>query len=137
MKKIIFTLLFLSSLIYAKENPLATLYEEILTSIFHSQHIRVFADKEVKNLLKNSTSLEVVDRCDKSVTLLIGSFSNIVDACKDKPIFSTSYRKFKKNPNAFGVYYWRKGRPQLKFKRIALQRHSLSLPDNLQRYIYE
>ena len=130
-------MLFLFSFLNANDSLTLKLYEKVLTSVFHSQTIKVFADKSTKKILKNSDIFEVVDSCDKSVVVLVGKFSNLMDTCKNKPIFSTNYRAFKHTPNSFGAYYWRKGRPQLKFKRETLDRYQLSLPLALEKYIDE
>ena len=137
IKKIIVTILFLFSSLNANDNVTLKLYEKVLTSIFHSQTIKVFVDEQSKEILKNSDVFEIVDSCDKSVVVLVGSFSTLAGSCENKPIFSTSYRAFKYTPNSFGAYYWRKGRPQLKFKRKTLDKFHLSLPVTLERYIYE
>jgi len=137
IKKIIVTIFFLFSFLNANDNITLKLYEKVLTSIFHSQTIKVFVDEQSKEILKNSDVFEIVDSCDKSVVVLVGSFSTLANSCENKPIFSTSYRAFKHTPNSFGAYYWRKGRPQLKFKREALDKYHLSLPFTLERYIYE
>ena len=137
IKKIVLTLLVLFSLLDANDNLTLKLYEKVLTSIFHSQTIKVFVDSETRNILKDSNKFEIVDSCDKSVVVLVGKFFNLSNTCGDKPIFSTDYRGFKNTPNSFGAYYWRKGRPQLRFKQKTLDKYHLSLPVALEKYVYE
>lgn len=137
MKKIILILLLLFAFLNAKDNLTLELYKKVLTSIFHSQTIKVYTDSETREILQQSSKFEIVDSCDKSVAVLVGKFSKLSTICKDKPLFSTDYRGFKNTPNSFGAYYWRKGRPQLKFKRKVLDKFHLSLPTTLERYIYE
>ena len=137
IKKIIITIFFLFSYLHASDNITLKLYEKVLTSIFHSQTIKVFVDEQSKEILKDSDILKIVDSCDKSVVVLVGSFSTLTNSCENKPIFSTNYRAFKHTANSFGAYYWRKGRPQLKFKRETLDRYQLFLPVALERYIDE
>ena len=137
MKKIILTLLLFVSFLNAKENLTLKLYEKVLTSIFHAQTITVYADSETREILQQSSKFKIVDSCEKSVVVLVGKFSKLSTICKDKPLFSTDYRGFKNTPNSFGAYYWRKGRPQLKFKRKVLDKFHLYLPSTLERYIYE
>ena len=137
IKKIILTLLLLFSVLNANDNLTLKLYEKVLTSIFHSQSIKVFVDSDTREILQQSNRFEIVDTCDKSVVVLVGKFSKLSEICKDKPLFSTDYRSFKHTPNSFGAYYWRKGRPQLTFKRRTLEKYHLSLPLALEKYVYE
>jgi len=66
---------------------------------------------------------------------LVGrSFPELPAECQDKPLFSTSYRIYKNLEKSFGAFYWRKGRPQLRFKKEGLERYHLILPEILQRY---
>jgi hypothetical protein len=78
----------------------------------------------------------VTSICDDTVSVVIGRRVNDLPLeCQDKPIFATNYRVYKKNQNAFGAFYWRKGRPQLKLNKERMQTLNLSLPNDLQKYI--
>jgi len=135
MKRILLIPLFVFALLHAEENYELKLYESIIPSIFNERPIKVYLDKDMSRLLKDSSKFEIVQYCNSSVTLLIGkNFKNLFDECKGKPVFSTSYRSFKNNDNSIGAFYWRKGRPQIRFKSDALKRYNLILPSKLQRY---
>ena len=87
------------------------------------------------NLLKKSDKFILANRCDEATTLLVGAkFDNLPMQCQDKPIFATSYRYYKKNLQVFGAFYWRKGRPQLRFKSDRLSKFNLDLPKELRKY---
>ena len=112
------------------------LYEKVFPTIFKKRPIKVFVDKDTKEMLKNSDKFEIINSCNKSVVLLIGKkFGKISKECKDKPIFSTHYRSYKRQKNSFGALYWRKGRLQIKFKRDVLKRFNIKLPSDLEKYI--
>lgn len=136
MKKIlIIFILVYTTLLNGSDKYELKLYEKVLPSIFTTTPIKVYVDKNTKELLKNSNKFEIMDSCDDATVLLIGkSFVNIDSQCQGKPMFSTSYRGFKNGTNSFGAFYWRKGRPQIRFKRDVLDKYNLFLPNSLQKY---
>lgn len=135
MKKILIILLLFYNILNANNNYELKLYEKVLPSIFKQTPIKIFADKNIKEILKYSQLFHIVDNCDNAVMLLVGkNFSDLSKECKNKPIFSTSYRDFKNNDNSFGAFYWRKGRPQIKFKNSVISKFNLHLPNNLKKY---
>lgn len=129
-------LLFISVILHAESYTLK-LYEKLLSSLFETP-ITLFADKENRQILQKSNLFNVQDRCDRSVKLLVGSkFTTLPYACRYKPLFATTYRAYTHYPNAFGAFYWRKGRPQIHFKKTVLEHFRLKLPENLKRFIDE
>ncbi len=135
MKRIIIIFVFFTTILNASNNYELKLYEKILPPIFSKIPLTVFADKDANELLNISKKFKIVTNCNEAVVILIGrNFLNIPDDCKDKPIFSTSYRSFKNSKNSFGAFYWRKGRPQIKFKNKVLVRYNLTLPNFLRKY---
>jgi hypothetical protein len=75
-----------------------------------------------------------MESCNDSVVVIVGKgFKRDIDIC-NKPIFATSYRSFKNLENSFGAFYWRKGRPQIKFKVNIINKYDLRLPNSLERY---
>jgi len=135
MKKTIYILFLLPFLLFASQKYELKLYESIFLSIFKDQNIKVYADKESLKLLQGSSMLTTVEHCNEATTLLLGKeFEKLPEICKNKPIFATNYMYYQKMPNAFGVFYWRKGRPQIKFKKSTLLSYHLKLPDSLRKY---
>lgn len=136
MKKILITfILIYTTLLNGSDKYELKLYEKVLPAIFTATPIKVFVDEEMKELLKNSKKFDITDNCDYTTVLLIGnSFQNLDNSCKNKPRFYTNYRKYKKDKNGFGVFYWRKGRPQIKFKSSSLNHLNIKLPQGLKRY---
>ena len=136
MKKILIICTFISVILSASNNYELSLYEKVLPTIFIKTPIRVFVDKEMEELLKHSDKFKIVHTCNKSIVILIGNnFSNLPEVCKDKPFFTTSYKSFKNDENSFGAFYWRKGRPQIRFKKHVVDRYNLKLPYSLKKYI--
>ena len=135
--KIVYLLFLMFVLVDAQEYTLK-LYEKLLTPLFHDLPIVVFSDKESKKILHMSRAFQVKNTCDNSVDVLVGSnFQNLPKNCKNKPIFATTYRLYSENNNSFGAFYWRKGRPQIHFKRTILEKFHFKLPKKLQRFIDE
>ena len=135
--KVFYLLIFSFVLLSARDYSLE-LYEKLLPPLFHNVPIIVFADKESKEILKKSVMFKLQNRCDTSIDVFVGSsFLNLLQNCKNKPLFATTYKAYNENSNAFGAFYWRKGRPQIHFKRAALDKFALKVPKNLQRFIDE
>jgi len=135
MKKILFIWLLLVSVLLANNNYELKIYEKVLPTIFIDTPIKVYVDKRIKELLQESDKFEILTRCDDKVELIVGkNFKNLPLECREKPLFATSYRWYKKHPNSLGAFYWRKGRPQIRFKKDTFIKYNLSLPHGLQKY---
>ncbi len=134
--KVFLTLLLVFNLALAEGNYELKLFEKVLTGIFGNHAIQIYVkDDDIKNMLEKSQIFALADRCDTNTSLLVGKdFKNLSKICQEKPVFTTNYRYYKSSPNVFGVFYWRKGRPQLKFKTKAIQIFHLNLPKYLNRY---
>ena len=134
----IFCLLIFSFVLLSANNYALKLYEKLLLPLFHDVPIVIFADKESKEILQKSDMFEVKSSCSTLVDVLVGSqFTNLSQNCISKPLFATTYRSYSENNNAFGAFYWRKGRPQIHFKKAILKKFHLKLSKNLQRFIDE
>jgi len=133
MKTIFLFILFAMSL-YAQDYTLK-LYEEILGALSKNFPIVVYADKQNSQILQKSKRFKVVHFCNADVEFLLGSyFKNLSNICKKKPLFATTHRAYTKNNNAFGAFYWTKGRPQIHFNKKTVERFHIRLPENLQRF---
>jgi len=122
------------SILFANDNYELKLYEKIIPSIFKHK-VYVYVDKKSEELLKNSDKFLIVDNCNNADILIGKYFDNLEDSCKNKPYFSTSYKSYKNNKNSFGAFYWRKGRPQIKFREEIIKKQNLTLPDSFSKYI--
>ena len=133
MRKVVF-ILFLNLVLSADGAYELKLYEKIIPLIFQSDHIRVYTDKTSKEILMNSKIFEIVQECIDGDLLIGKDFQELTEHCNTKPIFSTSYQSFKNTQNSFGAFYWRKGRPQIKFNLNRIDMMQLNLPKSLQKY---
>jgi len=132
MKLLILFFIF-TKLLFANNYELK-LYEQILPSIFKDE-ILIYTDSKSKELLEQSKILQIVDSCNEANLLIGKSFEELDELCKQTPYFATSYKSYKTNKKSFGAFYWRKGRPQLKFKKEVIEELNLTLPDNLKKYV--
>ncbi len=135
MKKLLIILLLFSINIFANSNYELKLYEKVLPIIFDIKYPVVYADSHTKEILKNSKIFTLTNNCNE-VDFMMGK--NLIDLnsnCNNKPIFATSYRGFKNMQNSFGAFYWRKGRPQIKFKQDIIIKFNLYIPQTLRKYV--
>ena len=133
MKYLLVLLLFIVNYLNASDYELK-LYENVLGSVFSEKVIYIYSSEdELSELIDSSIILKRVDSCIEATVLME---KKSIDECNDKPLFATSYKTYKNKKNAFGVFYWRKGRPQLKLNLKAMHKFNLSLPKNLQSYAY-
>jgi len=133
IKKIIFLIVLIFNNLLANKNYELELYEKILPLIFDKSSIKVYADSEAKQILKNSKIFIIIDSCQNADLLIGKNKKSFLNKCLNKPLFATSYKGFKLK-NSFGAFYWRKGRPQLRFKLDTINKYKLNLPSNLKRY---
>jgi len=120
-------------LLYGGEYELR-LYEKILPILYGTRTLKVFPDHTTQNDLQKSTILKVVPNCYDADVLIGKRFHNLHNGCETKPIFATSYKSYKNHKTVIGAFYWRKGRPQISFKKENIQKFNLFLPDSLKRY---
>ena len=134
MKKLILIFIFTINILYGSDNYELKLYEKVLPIIFNQTYLKVFADSDTKDIIKNSDIFQIINSC-KEADLLIGKHQkDFPTSCKEKPIFATTYRGFKSCDNSFGAFYWRKGRPQIKFKLEVIEKFNLNLSYSLKKY---
>jgi len=135
MKKIFLIWIFIHQVLLAESSYELKLYEKVLPYIFETP-IKVYVDGSTKNLLQNSDEFEIKSTCSDDVVLVIGkNFSDLPQACKEKPLFATSYRWYKNYKNSLGAFYWRKGRPQLRFKKDIFEKYNIDVPYSLRKYV--
>ena len=101
----------------------------ILPEILQKKQIKVFTFPKYYIYFKDNKFILVKD-CNQS-DIVFGNFD-----CDDKPVFALNYKYYKNNKNVFGVFYYRKGRPQLKLKKEALERFFKKIPKDLKDFVY-
>jgi len=131
MKKILYFILFISINVNADIDYELKFYERVIPLIFKTP-VHIYADNDIKSILKKSNKFIIENKCIDA-KLIMGMTKDT--KCKEKPLFATDYETYKLSPNAFGAFYWRKGRPQLKFKRDKLKEFNIKLDKDLKKYI--
>ena len=125
MKKII--IIFLAVFAFGEIEGLKPLLENIFPLITHKHKVKIFTVPKYYNLF-NSRKFIIVRECEKS-DIVFGDF-----ICDDRPTFTLNYYFYKTHKNAIGAFYYRKGRPQLKFKKEGLIRFFKSVPSSLKDF---
>ncbi len=116
-----------------------SLLEKLLSPLFQEKPIVAYVDAEHYQTLQDSKLFRLQSACDSKTELVLWDcLEHLPDACRNKPLFATTYRTYINHPdNAFGAFYWRKGRPQIHFNKRLLEKYHLTLPPTLQRFIDE
>lgn len=134
MKKLVIVFLFITHCFSSNNNYELRLYEKIIPNLFQKD-VLVYLDKNSKDTLHYSIILKSTLNCIQADVLIGKNFKNLPIECQDKPVFSTNYRTFLNTKNSIGAFYWRKGRPQIKFKLDVLNRYNLKLPKSLIEFV--
>lgn len=134
MRKIIVLCLLITYSFSSNNNYEQKLYEKILPAIYQKEKIIYFTNSKSKSVLQNSNILISSLSCEDADIIIGKKFDNLPINCRNKPIFGTSYRSFLNFDNSIGAFYWRKGRPQIKFKLATLKKYNLELPKSLMEF---
>ena len=133
MKTLIIVLICINLLDASSNNYELELYETILPNIFQKK-VLAYSDKKTAKILKGSKVITLTKNCHLSDVLVGKSFNHLPINCQSKPIFSTSHRSFKYINNSIGAFYWRKGRPQIKFRVDNIKKFNLYLSKGLMEF---
>ena len=127
MRKLIFIFLIVT-FSFSNIKGLSKLLDYIFPLVAHKSVVKIYTLPFYYQYFYNYHFIIVKD-CKKSDII----FGNI--KCKNKPIFTLNYDFYKKTPNAFGVFYYRKGRPQLKLKKKVLKKFFKKIPNEIKGYV--
>ena len=122
MKKII--IIFLSIVYLFGFNNEVELFNTLFKEMFNKTIIKVYT-KKYTNL---GNRFVIVNSCKKA-DIVLGELN-----CS-KPTFVLDYYNLKNNKNAIGGFYWRKGRPQLRLRRINLEKYNLYITKEFEDYL--
>lgn len=114
---------------FAYIEGLSDLLKVVLPKITHKKVVKVYTFPKYFRYFDKKHFILVED-CKKS-DIIFGNFE-----CDNKPIFALDYHFYKTHKNAVGVFYYRKGRPQLKLKKEALERFFKTIPKELKDYVF-
>ena len=133
MKRVLFLLFSICILSLAEERYELSLYNKIFPLIFNKDKIKIYGDKKDTKIFEGSYRFIIAKDCNSS-DFVFGNIDKIEKQCVNIPRFVKSYKFYKNKHNVFGAFYWRKGRPQLKFKVKTILKYDLNLPDALKEY---
>lgn len=85
--------------------------------------------------LKGSSFTNLVAECAQANVVYGSYFETLPKECRSLPRFTTEYELFQNDERVIGAFYWRKGRPQLRFSKERCERFDLFLPSELVRYV--
>jgi len=135
MKKVVLLLSFLLIPLMADANYELKLYEKIFPLIMKKPTLKVFVEDRYKDIFEDSEHILLVSNCRNADFIFAKNSSMLPNGCASKPIFATQFKAFSQK-NVFGVFYWKKGRPQLVFNKKTIQEKGLVLPQSLAKYAY-
>jgi len=126
LKKLV---LFILSTVLLFASAKLELFEKLFTTLFHKPVIYVLTNNDdIK--YSSSNVLKVVKSCDKA-DIIIGN----IDTNCTKPRFLLDYYQFKKDPEAIGAFYWRKGRPQLRLRKNVIEKYHLYISKDFEDFL--
>ena len=134
MKKHILALCLILNFLSASSEYELKLYEKILPLVFEKAGLIFYGDMNTRSILKKSIVFSYESDCEFADVIIGANLKNLPTNCQNIPLFSTSYRSFKNTKKAFGAFYWRKGRPQIKFRSDVMHEQKLHLPEALRKF---
>ena len=126
LKKLI--VLLFPLILFAQLRGVQELVDTIFPLIVQKKVIKVYTNFRYASMFNHAPF--VIVPCDEA-DIVFGNENNC-----SKPHFVLDYTIFKRNSNAFGAFYYRKGRPQLKFKKHLLLQYFGTIPEELKEYAY-
>ncbi|AZV46430.1 hypothetical protein C3L23_03850 [Nautilia sp. PV-1] len=128
MKKIILLFFIFSGMLFSQDIEVK-LFSKLFTTLFNKKTVFVYTEnKKYQNL--QSIFLVNVKDCKKADIVL-----GISKKCKTKPHFLLDYYNYKKDKNAIGAFYWRKGRPQLRLRKKMILKYHLYISPEFEDYL--
>lgn len=127
MKKFIFLILIIT-LSFGDIKGLGKLFNYIFPLLSDKKVIKIYT-LPIYYKYFSSNHFIIVKDCNKS-DIILGNIK-----CDNKPVFSLNYNFYRNYKNVFGVFYYRKGRPQLKFKKDDLIKFFHKIPNELKGYV--
>lgn len=119
----------------ANPTPKAELITIIAKSLAEHTPVYVFIDTAYfQQVVLSDMIVSRTDKCREADIIFTEHPEKYVDSCPDKIFFVTSYGAYMQASYAVGALFWQKGRPNIFFRREALQQKGIVLPPSLRRY---
>ena len=137
MKKILFLLIFISTVLFAsKIDTEKEIYGSIIHAIFpNRQTVYVWSDDKTTSFLDDISGVKMLDNVDNADILILSNFSKNAFLA-GKIVFVRKYYLLKKYKDfAVGGFYWQKGRPNILFLKQNLEKFDIKLPNGLESFV--
>ena len=137
MIRVILTLFSLFSLVLSNEFELKII-KEILSNLEFKKKIIIYSsDQELSNSLKQN--YHTTTNCSNANLLIIRYQDDIPKNCKikDKSIFALDYELLYKTKNAFGAFFWKKGRANIVIIEPRIKKLHIKTTSSLDDYLEE
>lgn len=137
MRNILLITIFISVTCFANELEVTTkIMNKISYILIKKNVIKVFATEEkVRQAIHNSNTMKSINDCHNADLIISNKQSDIPFTCKEKMVFYTKYKAFKKDTHAVGAFFWQKGRPNIMFRKNILSKYHITLPSEFHKYI--
>ena len=136
MKKVLFFLIFLSTILFASTVDIERkIYGEILHTVFPNKEVvYVWSDNQISSLTGIEGVKVVRDLESADIVILKNHLQD--EQIKTKVVFVKNYYLLKEYKDfAIGGFYWQKGRPNILFLEKNLQKFNIKLSNGLENFI--
>jgi len=111
------------------QNVEIKLFSKLFTTLFNKKIVYIYS--EIQKYKKiNDNSLKNVNDCKKA-DIVLGKSKN----CTKKLHFLLDYYDYKKDQDAVGAFYWRKGRPQLRLRKKIIENYRLHITPEFKEFL--
>ncbi|AFL68383.1 hypothetical protein [Sulfurospirillum barnesii] len=125
---------FFGVLSYAQTPEQELIAKVLKLLVVENSTLRVYENQPAISL-QGSSFDALVSTCEQASLIYGENFEVLSFTCKALPRFSTNYDVFKNDTQVIGAFYWRKGRPQLRFNKERCEAFHILLPQELVRYV--
>ncbi len=134
MKKLIFALLFITTIVQAENSQWEKLIiEKMLTSLSHQPKVNVYTDDtKLKAKLALENHIHFTQSC-VDADFILSTLSDKPKCNKPKIVFN--YREYLHSPKAIAVFFWQKGRPTIRFSSKRLHQFGLNVTGELSKFV--
>ncbi len=85
------------------------------------------------NFLKQSYLL---DNCENAQIIFTKRYEDLDPQCRNKKIFFLSFKEYRLHKNkAVGAFFWQKGRPNILFRKEALQKFHIKVTPEFEKFV--
>jgi hypothetical protein len=105
--------------------------EQMLKSLSKNKKITIYTkDENLRKLAKHNSDIQINSDCTKADFIL----ADTKESCH-KPTIVFDYYKYRKTPEAVGVFFWQKGRPTIRFSKKRLNNFGLKVTGELSKFV--